>query len=181
VVGAQDDRPDPPGLGLGGRDDGGAGAVGEQRRGIAIGHVEEARQEVGAHHERMSCTAGLDLPARHRQCRQPPGARGADVERAGAVGADQPCHERRCVGRDVVGGRGGDEHEIQLTRIDVGVGQGGASGVRGEFAQELAVEGPRPLASPGPLGDPVRIDVQVGGDLLVRNEPLGQRHRDTRD
>jgi hypothetical protein len=98
-----------------------------------------------------------------------------------AVGSDQPCHERRCVGRDVVGGRGRDEHEIQLTRIDVGVGQGCASGVRGEFAQELAVEGPRPLASPGALGDPVRIHVQVGGDLVVRDQSLRQRHRDTRD
>lgn len=52
VVGAQHDWPDAAGHRLGARGRGGTGAVGEQRRG-ARSDVDEARQEVGADHERV--------------------------------------------------------------------------------------------------------------------------------
>ena len=44
----------------------------------------------------------------------------------------------------------------------------------------MAGGGPRPLPGAGPLRDPLGIDAEFGGKLLVEHEPLGERHRDAR-
>jgi hypothetical protein len=133
VIGAQHNLADPPGGEGGRRDHGSAGAVGEQRRRIAIGDVEEARQKVRAHHERMLGATRLDLPAGHQQGRQPARAGRPDVHRARAVGAQEPRYQRGRVRRDLIGGRGGDEHDVEVGALDAGALERGTSGLGGEL------------------------------------------------
>jgi hypothetical protein len=176
MIGVEHDRANPARRLVGGRDDRGAGAVGEQRSGIAVGDVEEPREEVGAHDQRVTRPAGLDLAAGHGERGQPAGACGANVEGAGPGCADQPGHQRRSVRGDLVGGRGRDQHQVELAGLDARVLERGASGLRRQLAQALLARRPRSLPGAGAFGDPGRIDAQPGGELVVGDEPLGKRH-----
>ena len=89
AVGAEHDRADRAELSGCGTEHDRAGAVAEQRRGPLVVPVDDPRGEIGADQEHALGASGLDLSRAERQPRQEPRAGGAEVDCAGAVGADR--------------------------------------------------------------------------------------------
>ena len=124
AVGAEHDRPEL--AGRSGRADDRAGAVAEQRRRIAVGGVDVARHDLGADHERVARRAAREHRPRGGERGEEAGAGAADVEGAGAIGAERVRDLGRRVGHDRVLAAARDEHEIELARIERGVDERGA-------------------------------------------------------
>ncbi len=179
-VAAQDDRVDRAGGGPG-PDHGGAGAVGEQPRGLAVVAVGDARGELGADYECPPCPTALDLGGGERETAEKAGAGGAEVARECASGTDRTGNQRRRVGEDAVGCEGGDEDEVDLGTLDPGGGERPPRGARAELGQRLAGSRDPPLADSGPLLDPGRLDPEALGDRFVGDGRCRQRRADRLD
>ena len=119
-----------------------AGAVAEEHAGGAVGEVEDAREGLGADHHHPPRPAGADQRVGLGEREDEAGADRLDVEGEAAAHADRALHLYRGRGKGLVGGRGGDDH-----RVDVGAGQARVGQRR-----------------------PRRCDREVGGRLAFRGE-----------
>ena len=122
AVGAEDHRADPAAA-LRGLQHDRTGAVGEHGRGGAILGIDHPRHQIGADHDRAAGAAGFDLRRPDRQRRQKAGARGVDVEGAGAGRAQRMGDQRRRAGHQLIRRGGGDDHQIDVQRVHRRPGQ----------------------------------------------------------
>ena len=130
-VGAKLDRPDRAGPRR--RHDRRARPVAEQPGGRAVVVVGHVAEQVGADDQHALGPPGLDLTRGQRQPREEPGARRADVDRPRPPSADRACHERSRMRQKVVGGEGGDKHQVDVAGLDPGAFQGGAARPGGQI------------------------------------------------
>src|SRR5215210_249806 len=159
----------------------GAGAVAEQRRGAAVVVVGDARQRLGAAHERDAGTAALDLRGGLVERVDEAGARGVDVDRAGALGAEGLGHVRRHAGRQAVGRDGGDDDQVDLGGGAAGVLEGACARAGGEVGQQLALGEDAALADAGAAHDPLVGGVETSLEVGVRDDALGHGGADAED
>ena len=118
AVGAPDHRTD---AGVVARSDhGGAGAVGEDEGGGAVGGVGHVAEPLDADDQHVLGRPGADERVRHRRGVAEAGAGGGDVEGRRAGGA-QLAGDRGGDGRGLVQvGDGGDDHRVDLAGLDAG-------------------------------------------------------------
>jgi len=106
-----------------------AGAVGEQRRGVLVGPVEEAGHPVRPDHQRQPAgRVGGDAPRGDVERGHPGGAGAVDVEGGRPARAELGLHHRGGRRAQVVGRVGGDDHQVQLGGGAAGLPQAGAGG-----------------------------------------------------
>ena len=179
-VGAEDEAAAAD-LELAARDDDRAGAVAEEHRGAAVVVVGDARQRLGAADEHDARAAALDLRGGLVERVDEAGARGVDVDRARALGAERE--------RDVRGDA--RRHAVRRDRRDddlVDLG-GGAAGVlerqraraRGKLGERLVGRDDPALADAGAAHDPLVARVEALDEVGVGDDVLGQRGADAED
>ena len=168
AVGAEHDGADA--AALAGAQDDGTGAVAEDDRGRAIVGVDHARHQVGADHQHGGGPARLDLAGGDRERGDEAAAGGADVEGAGAGGAELGRDLGRGGGSELVVGDGRDQHEVELGGIGAGGEERLGARFRGPVGERLAGSGEAALADAGPRDDPVLVDPQPRGDLGVGDD-----------
>ena len=164
-----------------GLDHDGAGAVADDDGDLAVVHVGDARERLGAD-QQDGARADGDEAGRGHEAIDEPGAGGVEVEGA-ALHADPVLHAGRRAGDDAVR-RGGGEHEVvDLFGGPAGLGQRGDCGLNGQArggAADVALPDAGPLDDPGVAGIEVDRHVVVGDDLVgYRDAPacdLDARH-----
>ena len=172
--------PQPPQVG-GAGDDHRAGAVAEEHGGPAVVVVGEARQRLGAADEHDARSAGLDQRGGLVQRVEEAGARGVDVDRRGAVGADA----RATSGARPGVTRSGVIVETMTWSTSAAVAPGvrqraaqawAASGASGSSGGEVAA-----LADARAPHDPLVRRVEPRRELGVGDDALGQRRADAEE
>ena len=109
-------------------------------------------------------------PAAMRRAARKPRAGGADVHRAGALGAQLVGDQRRRVRRDLVLAHRRDEHEVDVVGLEPGVRERAAGGPGGHVAQALARGGAAARLHAGALDDPGVVDAEAAGERGVRHD-----------
>ena len=180
-VRAEHERPDRSLAALEGAEHDGARAVAEQRGGALVVVVGEAREHVCADDQHGLRAAALDERGADAERRDPGGAGRADVHRGGVRGAEGGGHVGRGVGRDLVGGGGADQDDVELRGVDAGVGDRVAAGLDREVREALVGRGVAARADAGALDDPGVVDPQPLGDREVGDDGLGQEVAETED
>src|SRR5690606_25919534 len=102
------------------------------------------------------------------------GAGGVEVEGTGGD-AQVGGHLRRGRGERHLGRGGGHHHDVEVGGGEAGPGQRVAGGRDGQGAGRLGGARPPALVDAGALEDPVVRGVEVGGEVVVGDPPLGQR------
>jgi len=106
---------------------------------------------------------------------------GADVEGLRVREPERVRDERGGVGHDLVGGRRGDEDEVDLLERDAGAVERLLAGVDREVGEALAGPCVAALADAGARLDPGVVDAKPAGDLRVGHDALRQRDADGGD
>jgi hypothetical protein len=177
AVGAEHDRANP--ARLAGRDEHDrTGAVGEHGGGPSVGRVRDPRHQVGADHDDATTAARIDHRGAGRQRRNESRARRADVEGAGAGCADQAGDDGSGVRHDVVSGRGRDEHEVDIERVDAGSPERVERRGRCVLLQPLVRLGDPPGANSGTTLDPIGREPEPALDLRRADDRARQVHPD---
>ena len=165
---------------LAGRQHHGAGAVAEQHAGGAISEVEDAREHLGADHQRVAGGAGADHRVGHRQAVDEARTHRLHVERRAAVGdAQLALHDAGRAGEDHVRRGRGDDDQPDVLTLQAGSLDGVAGCLGGQVARRLIGRGKVTGPDAGALDDPVigRLDA-LGGQfvhqVLVAQTPGGQ-------
>ena len=132
----------------------GAGAVAEQHAGAAVVPVEDAREGLGADHQRALEGAGAQELVGGRQREDEARADRLQVERRAMGDAEAVLHRHRGGGKVL----SGVEVASTIRSIDCastcGIGERGARGMQREIGGELAGGGDMALADAGALHDP---------------------------
>ena len=97
-------------------------------------------------------------------------------ERAEALG-----DERRRVRDSGVRGRGREQDQVDVARVDAGARERALRGVGGDIGQGHLGRSVAALEDSRPRLDPVAIDAEPRADRVVGNHPLGQRGGDRGD
>ena len=152
-----------------------AGAVAEQRAArLPVVGVGEAREDLGADHQHAVGAAGLDLAGGELQRGEEAGAGGADVEGAGALGAERVGDHGRGVRdessglivatstRSTSSGSTPASASARLAANDRQVGQALVVGA----ARRRVVDA-------GALHDPLVVDADARGDRRVGDDSVG--------
>ena len=94
-----------------------AGAVAEQHAGAAVVPVEDAREGLGADHQRGRGEAALDHAVGDRQSVDEAGADRLDVEGGPLGHAERRLHARRRGGEGPVRSGGGEHDEVEVASL----------------------------------------------------------------
>ncbi len=164
---------DAPPVVLGRAEDDRAGAVAEEDAGGAVLPVEQAGEQLDAHHEDAARLARRDELVRDRDAVDEPGARRRDVEGRDLLRPELLLHVDGARGHGrVAADRADDDHvevgDVEPRRLERTAARGG-----GHVAVHLVIGGDVAPADAGALGDP-----RVGGvddllELAVGDHPLG--------
>jgi hypothetical protein len=160
---------------------GGAGAVGEQHRGLLVRGVDELGEVLGADHQHGVRAAGLEHRRAELQPAQEAGAGGVDVQAGGAAGAEQAGDGDRGGRQQVVGRARRHEHHVDVTGRDAGVVERGLPGLRGQRRELRALGQHAALADPGAGQDPLLVLADLLGDLGVSDDDLRDGDAEARD
>ena len=180
AVRAEHDRPDP--ARLAGRDQHDrTGPVGEHRRRPAISGIGDPRHQVRADDHNAAAATRIDQRCAGRERGHEAGAGGADVEPAGARGADHARDQRRRVRQDLVCGRRRDQHDVDLERVDPCAPQRVGGRGRGVLLEALVRRCDAARADPGAALDPVGRQPEAVLDLGRGDDRPGQVHADRSD
>ena len=179
AVGAQPHRADP--RLAAGDDDRRARAVAEEAGRPRVVEVEHPAHQLGADHQGDAGAPGLGRRGGELERREEAGAGGADVDRPRVRSAEPLGDQRRGVRDPLVGGRGRDQDQVDVGGLDSRALERGATGLRRELGQGVALGRVAALEDPGALGDPVAVDADPRGDLVVVDDPVGQGARDRGD
>ena len=150
----------------------GAGAVAEQHAGAAVVPVEDAREGLGADHQRALERAGAQEIVGGGEREDEARAHRLQVEGRAMVDAEPVLHRDRGRGKGVVRRRGRQHDQVDRLRIDPGIGERRARGVDRQMRGELALGGDMALPDAGALHDPLvggvdpRRQFGIGQDLL---------------
>jgi len=150
----------------------GAGAVAEQHAGAAVVPVEDAREGLGANHQRALEGAGTQETVRGRQREDEARAYRLKVEGRAMVNAEGGLHRHGRGGKGMVRRRGAEHDQVDRLGVDPGIGQRRARRVDRQMRGELALGGDMALPDPGSLHDPLvrgvdpRRQFGIGQDLL---------------
>jgi hypothetical protein len=168
---------------LGGGDDHGAGAVAEQRGdgAAAGGEVEGGGVGLGADDEHMPGHAGADVGDRGREGVEEARALVADVEGGDELGvvtlaeAELLLQVDAAAGEGVLWGEGGEDDEVEVVGLELGLGEGGPGGLEGEVGGADAGVGEAAGLDAGALDDPVvgGLDAVVVDEVVVGDDPRG--------
>ena len=158
-----------------------AGAVAEEHERRAVVPVEDLREHVAADDERPLRETRREHPVGLRDRVHEAGAAGEQVV-GGGVGAPERVGHQRGRGREhhVRRHRGADQ-EVDLARVDAGLGERLARGRQRDVGERLVLRRDAPLADPRPLDDPLVRRVDVLREVVVRHHPVGHVHAETGD
>ena len=159
----------------------GAGAVAEQHAGAAVLPVENAREGLGADHQRGARLAEPQRIVGRRQRKDKPGADRLYVKGGAAVHAEPRLHLGRGRREGVVRGRGGEDDQIEVAGAHPRIGEGAFGGAHREVRGQLALGRHPPLADPGALADPFVGGVETRGKVAIGDNALGQIAADADD
>jgi hypothetical protein len=154
--------------------DDGAGAVAEQHAGAAVLPVEDARERLGADHQRALEGAGLEQRVDGREPIDEAGAHRVQVERGALRDAEPGLHRHGTRRKRVVGRRGRQHDQVDRVRLDMRGRERGARRLDGEIGGELPGGGDPALADAGALGDPLVRGVDRLGKLRIGEDALRQ-------
>ena len=156
AVGAEHEAADAE-LELAARDDHGAGAVAEEHGRRAIVMVDDAAERLGAAHEHDRRAAGLDERGGLVEAVEEAGAGRVEVDRRGALGADDARDLGRQARRHAVGREGRDDDVVDLGAGAPGVVEGQQAGARRQVGQRLVALEVTALADAGAAHDPLVV------------------------
>src|SRR5690606_30412390 len=159
VVGAQDDR---------------AGAVAEQHAGRAVLPVENARQRLGADHQRRARLPGADEAVRYGQRVNEAAAYRLHVESHCALVAEALLQQAGGAGKHLVGGGRGDDDEIEVLGPHARSFQRLLARFESKIAGVLALLGEVALADTRTRRDPLIRGVDGLGKVVIGDEACGQ-------
>ena len=152
-----------------------SGAVAPQGGGLAVVVVRQAGEHLRADQQPLVDTADLEHPGGQRQPAQPAAARRAHVDGSGAQRAEPVGDLRRGVRGHLVLAEARHQHQVDLGRVDVRVGERLAAGPDRQIGYALAGCDPAALADPGALDDPnAVVDADTLRDLVVGDDLVGQ-------
>ena len=146
--------------------------VAEQHAGRAVGPVEQAREGLGADHQRALVRAGDEELVGRRDGEDEAGADRLQIEGDAVSDPERRLHLGRHRRKRVVGRRGGDDDEVDVGGLQPGVGERRLGGARRQRRRRLAVAGDVALADAGALHDPL-----VGGVDDLRHFGVGDHPR----
>ena len=145
-----------------------AGAVAEQHAGAAVVPVENAREGLGADHQRALGGARAQEIVGGRERKHEAGADRLQVEGDAVVDAEAVLHRDRGRRKGVVGRRGRQHDQVDRLGVDAGMSQRRTRGLDCEVRGELALGGDVALADAGALHDPlVRSVNRAASSALV--------------
>ena len=148
-----------------------AGAVAEQYAGRAVLPVEQAREGLGADHQRGPGLARDQKLVGHREREDEAAADRLQVEPDGAERAELALHGHRAGREGVVRGGGREHDQVDPLGADAGVGERRGGGGPGEIGGQLALGRDVALADAGALDDPGIAGVDRAGELVVGDDP----------
>ena len=150
------------------------------RRGAVV-VVGDPRERLGAAHQHDAGAAALDERGGLVERVEEAGARGVDVDRRRALGADEQRDVRRQPGRQAVGRDRRDDDGVELRGRAPGVGERALARPCGEPGELLVRPQDAALADAGAPDDPRVVGVQARPEVAVGDDPLGQRGADAED
>src|SRR5262249_50940231 len=118
----------------------GAGAVAEQRVGLDVGRVEDARVAVPADDQRQVAGAGDDVGGAGDQGVEEAGAGGLDLD-GGAAEPQPVLHQASGRGERHVGGEGPQDEQVDVLGVDPGVVEAAQGGLLAQVAGGLVGQG----------------------------------------
>ena len=180
AVGAEHEAADAE-LELAAGDDHGAGAVAEEHGRRAVVVVDDAAERLGAAHEHDRRAAGLDERGGLVEAVEEAGAGGVEVDRRGALGADDAGDLGREARRDAVGREGRDDDVVDLGAGAPGVVEREQAGARRQVGERLVALEVAALADAGAAHDPLVVGVQALLEVAVGDDVVGQRGADAED
>ena len=149
-----------------------AGAVAEEHAGAAVAPVEDAREHLGADHQRALRLAGTDEIVGGGEAVDEAAAHGLHVECRLAFDAKLRLQQARRARENIVRRRRRNDDEVQLICPRIGRLQRLAARLEREVARALGFVGDPPLADAGALTDPLvarlqaaRREIGVGDDI----------------
>ena len=155
-----------------------AGAVAEQHAGRAVAPVEQARERLGADHQRALVRTGDEELVGRRDREDEAGAHRLQIEGDAVRHAEIGLHLGRHRRKGVVRRRGRDDDEIDVGGAEPGIGQRRLGGLAGERRGGLALGGDVALANAGALGDPLVGGVDHRRHFGVADHALRQARAD---
>src|SRR5512133_683742 len=162
-------------------DDRGAGAVAEEHGRRAIVVVDDAAEGLGAAHEHDRGAPGLDEGGGLIEAVEEARAGRVEVDRRGALGADDAGHLGREARRHAVGRESGDDDVVDLGAGAPGVVEGQQAGARRQVGERLVALEVATLADAGAAHDPLVVGVQALLEVRVGDDVIGQGGPDAED
>ncbi len=147
-----------------------SGTVAEQDAGRSILPVDDARQGLGADHQRTLRGAAGNEAVGHAQRIDETAAGRLDAERRASRDAEAPLDQAAHVGEDEVRGGRADHDKIDLVGRHAGRFHGLARGLLGKITGGLAIRGQVPPLDARARGDPLlggvhhRLELAIGQD-----------------
>ena len=151
-----------------------AGAVAEQHAGAAIVPVENARERLGADHQRALVGAGAQEIVGGGEREDEAGAHRLQIEGGAMMDAEPVLHGDRGRRKGVVRRRGRQHDQVDRLRIEPGVFQRRARSVDRQMRSELAFGGDMALPDAGALHDPLVRSIDTGRQFRIGQHLLRQ-------
>src|SRR4029079_19154270 len=149
-------------------------AVAEEDARAPVLRIGHARERLAPDDEHVVEVAGGQQRRAHDELVDEPGAAGVEVE-GPAPHAEAVAHERAGVGDQLLGGRGGDDEEIDGVGGESGVLDRSGAGLDGQGRGRLTRTGDPPLADAGALDDPLVAGVDALLEVGVGEALVGKR------
>ena len=151
-----------------------AGAVAEQHAGTAIVPVENARERLGADHQRALVGAAAQEIVGGRERKDEAGAHRLQIEGGAMMDAELVLDRDRGRRKGVVRRRGRQHDQVDRLGIEPGVFQRRARRVDRQMRRELAVGGDVALPDAGALHDPLVRRFDTGREFRIGQHLLRQ-------